>query len=53
MYAGGDSYEELAEYDPNGVFTTIDWREPLVDWIKSQNSTREKPLDQAVKKLVH
>ena len=53
MYAGGDSYEELAEYDPNGVFTTIDWREPLVDWIKSQNSTREKPLDQAVKKLIH
>jgi len=52
MYAGGDSYEELAQYDPDGVFTSIDWRAPLVDWIKSQHSTWENPLDQAVKNLV-
>jgi 2',3'-cyclic-nucleotide 2'-phosphodiesterase (5'-nucleotidase family) len=52
MYAGGDSYEELAEYDPGAVFTSIDWREPLVDWIKSQHSSRVKPLDQAVRTLV-
>jgi len=52
MYAGGDSYEELAEYDPDAVFTSIGWREPLIEWIKNQHSSQQNPLDSALEKLV-
>jgi 5'-nucleotidase/UDP-sugar diphosphatase len=52
MYAGGDGYEELAEFDPDAVFTSTGWREPLIEWIKSQHSSQQNPLDPAVNRLV-
>ena len=51
MYAGGDHYDLLAEADPQAYNTSIDWRQPLVDWIIAQNSTPEKPLDEAIGRL--
>ena len=51
MYAGGDDYDLLAEADPNAYNTSIDWRQPVIDWILAQNSTPEKPLDEAIRAL--
>jgi len=48
MYAGGDSYHMLAEFDPNAYDTNTDWRDPLIDWIKDQRSSRQNPLDEKV-----
>ena len=33
MFAGGDGYEMLAEHDPAGYNTAVDWRQPVIDWI--------------------
>ena len=51
MYAGGDDYDLLAQADPHAYNTSIDWRQPLIDWIIAQNSTPEHPLDDAISKL--
>ena len=51
MYAGGDDYDLLAEADPNAYNTSIDWRQPVIDWIIAQNSTPEHPLDEAIDNL--
>ena len=51
MYAGGGSYQKLAEYDPHAYDTGIDWRQPVIDWIIAQNSTPEQPLDEAIRAL--
>ena len=51
MYAGGDDYDLLAESDPNAYNTSIDWRQPVIDWIIAQNSTPEQPLDEAIRAL--
>lgn len=48
MYAGGDNYNLLAEYDPQAYNTAIDWRQPVIDWIQAQKSTPEQPLDGAI-----
>lgn len=51
MYAGGDNYTMLAEYDPQGYNTGIDWRQPVVDWILAQDSSAQVPLDKAIAAL--
>ncbi len=48
MYSGGDHYTELARYDPKAYFTAIDWRQPVIDWIKAQHSSKSQPLDDAI-----
>lgn len=53
MYAGGDNYKLLAKFDPQAYNTSIDWRQPIIDWIKSQNSSKEHPLDAAIARLAH
>lgn len=52
MYAGGDQFSMLAEFDPNGYFTGIDWRQPVIDWITAQRSAPENPLDAMLATLV-
>lgn len=44
MYGGGDGYR-LKEYDPDAYHTGIDWRQPLVDWLASLQTTAGQPLD--------
>jgi len=51
MYAGGDDYDLLAEADPEAYNTSIDWRQPVIEWIEAQNSTPEQPLDEAIRAL--
>jgi hypothetical protein len=51
MYAGGDSYHMLWEYDPNAYDTQIDWRDPLIEWIRAQRSSPEDPLDEKIKTI--
>lgn len=51
MYAGGDNYELLAQFDRNAYNTAIDWRQPIIDWILSQHSSQDNPLDPAIKRL--
>jgi 2',3'-cyclic-nucleotide 2'-phosphodiesterase (5'-nucleotidase family) len=51
MYAGGDDYE-IAKYDPDAYNTAINWRQPVIDWILTQDSSPENPLDAAVDDLL-
>ncbi len=51
MYAGGDGYELLAEFDPDAYNTAIDWRQPVIDWMIAQDSSAERPLDDAMQQL--
>ncbi|MEZ4706640.1 MAG: bifunctional UDP-sugar hydrolase/5'-nucleotidase [Caldilineaceae bacterium] len=51
MYAGGDGFTRLAEYDPNGYNTGINWRQPVIDWIEAQKSSTDRPLDVAITQL--
>jgi 2',3'-cyclic-nucleotide 2'-phosphodiesterase (5'-nucleotidase family) len=44
MYAGGDGYK-FNEYDPDAYFTSIEWRQPVIDWIIAQKTSADKPLD--------
>ncbi len=45
IYAGGDNYDMLREYDPDGFDTGINYRQPFVDWLVAQGSTPDQPLD--------
>jgi 2',3'-cyclic-nucleotide 2'-phosphodiesterase (5'-nucleotidase family) len=51
MYAGGDGYTLLAQADPDGYNTAIDWRQPTLDWMIAQGSSAENPLDDAIGRL--
>ncbi len=44
MYAGGDSFK-FQEQDPGAYNTSIDWRQPVIDWIISLDTSPENPLD--------
>jgi 2',3'-cyclic-nucleotide 2'-phosphodiesterase (5'-nucleotidase family) len=52
MYAGGDDFSFLAQFDPEGYNTAIDWRQPVIDWILAQDSTANNPIDTAVTTLI-
>jgi len=45
MYAGGDDFK-LKVYDPDAYDTAIDWRQPVIDWIMSLDTSPEDPLDE-------
>lgn len=44
MYAGGDNYNIIAETDPSGFDTGINYRQPFKDWLQAQNSSEQIPL---------
>jgi 5'-nucleotidase/UDP-sugar diphosphatase len=44
IYAGGDGYLFNA-YDPDAYETGIDWRQPVIEWIISRNSSQDNPLE--------
>lgn len=44
MYEGGDNYDVIAEFDPNGFDTLIHYRQPFVDWLIRQESSESRPL---------
>ena len=47
MYAGGDGYTFQIQ-DPDAYNTSIDWRQPVIEWISELNSTPEDPLDNSL-----
>lgn len=51
MYAGGDDYTLLAEFDPVAYNTAIDWRQPIIDWITTQGSNETNPIDDMIATL--
>ena len=44
MYGGGDGYP-LSEYDPHAYRTGIGWRQPVIDWLISADTSPADPLD--------
>lgn len=48
MYAGGSGFGRLAEWDPDGYNTAVDWRQPLIDWLVAQESSPSETVDAAV-----
>lgn len=44
MYAGGDGFT-FKTHDPDAYNTAIDWRQPVIDWIISLNTSSDNPLD--------
>jgi 2',3'-cyclic-nucleotide 2'-phosphodiesterase (5'-nucleotidase family) len=44
MYAGGDGFV-FQEQDPDAYNTSIDWRQPVIDWIVALKTSPEDPLD--------
>lgn len=44
MYTGGDNYEGIAAADPEGFDTSINYRQPFLDWIAAQQSSVSVPL---------
>jgi 2',3'-cyclic-nucleotide 2'-phosphodiesterase (5'-nucleotidase family) len=44
MYAGGDDYL-FGEQDPEGYDTGIHWRQPVIDYTASLNTSADDPLD--------
>ncbi len=44
MYAGGDGFK-FGEQDPDAYNTSIDWRQPGIDWISSLNTSPVDPPD--------
>lgn len=44
MYTGGDG-SVLGQYDPKGVGTGIQWRDPVIAWIQRQKTTASAPLE--------
>jgi 2',3'-cyclic-nucleotide 2'-phosphodiesterase (5'-nucleotidase family) len=44
MYDGGDNFHALAGYDPEGFDTGTNYRQPLVDWLRSLQSSPASPL---------
>ncbi len=35
----------MSEYDPDPQYTSINYRQPLIDWLKSLNTSSEDPLE--------
>jgi 2',3'-cyclic-nucleotide 2'-phosphodiesterase (5'-nucleotidase family) len=44
MYAGGDNFKFNTQ-DPHAYNTTIDWRQPVIDWITSLDTSPDNPLE--------
>ncbi|UCD37624.1 MAG: bifunctional metallophosphatase/5'-nucleotidase [Fidelibacterota bacterium] len=42
MWSVSDS---LQQYDPEPLHTNVHWRDPVIDWIRAQNTTTANPLD--------
>ncbi|MCC6747435.1 MAG: bifunctional metallophosphatase/5'-nucleotidase [Deltaproteobacteria bacterium] len=47
MYGGGDGFR-FKRQDPAGYDTTIDWRQPVIDWVVAQGSSAANPLEAKV-----
>lgn len=44
MYEGGSNYDLIAGYDDEPFDTELHFRQPLIDWIQSRNSSAGNPI---------
>ncbi|MDG2174660.1 MAG: bifunctional UDP-sugar hydrolase/5'-nucleotidase [Gammaproteobacteria bacterium] len=44
MYAGGDNFKHIAQANPDGFDTGVNFRQPFVDWLKNLGSSADKPI---------
>lgn len=44
MFFGGDDYL-FGTQDPDGYDTSIQWRQPVIDWLQAHPTTTEAPLE--------
>jgi 2',3'-cyclic-nucleotide 2'-phosphodiesterase (5'-nucleotidase family) len=44
LYQGGDGFH-FADQDPEAYDTGIHWREPVVQWLRSQETSAERPVE--------
>lgn len=44
MYLGGDGYL-FYQQDTNAYDTSIQWRQPVIDWTEAQNTSATNPID--------
>jgi 2',3'-cyclic-nucleotide 2'-phosphodiesterase (5'-nucleotidase family) len=44
MATGGDNYR-FGKQDPDAYFTAIDWRQPLIDYLKRLGTSQQAPLE--------
>ncbi len=51
MYAGGDDFTFLAQFDPAGYDTAVNWRQPIIDWMITQDPSATSPLDEAIQQI--
>ncbi len=51
MYIGGDNFL-FGKQDPSGYFTDVSWREPVIAYLKSLNTSPTNPLDKYIDSTV-
>lgn len=44
LYEGGNYYN-IRQYDPDGTYTGLNWRTPIVNWVKRLHTSRQSPLE--------
>jgi len=44
LYEGENKYD-IKRYDPNGTYTGLDWRSPVVSWVKKLNTSDQTRLE--------
>jgi 2',3'-cyclic-nucleotide 2'-phosphodiesterase (5'-nucleotidase family) len=44
LYEGGNYYD-VRQYDPNGIYTGLVWRTPIINWMKRLQTSRQSPLE--------
>jgi 5'-nucleotidase / UDP-sugar diphosphatase len=44
MYAGGDNFSAIAQANPDGFDTGVNYRQPFVDWLKDLGSSADNPI---------
>jgi len=44
LYDGGNHFT-VNQYDPLGVITNLNWRDPIADWIANLNTSPSNPLE--------
>jgi hypothetical protein len=44
LYDGGNHFA-VKQYDPNGIHTGLNWRDPIADWVAALNTSPADPLE--------
>lgn len=44
MYGGGDNFK-FAKQDPNAYFTALDWRQPVIDYLRWLDTREKTPVE--------